>query len=74
MPRSSLFCDPKDYERYLDRYEWGGEGLPRLAEEEFCRLQEELLSLLADRAAGGRMSPTQRKRLQELRRVLISDL
>jgi len=74
MPRPNLFCDPKDYDLYLDRYEWDGEGLPKLTEEEFCRLQEELLSLEADRAAGGRVSPAQRKRLRELRRVLLSDL
>lgn len=74
MSRPNLFYDPKDYERYLDRYEWEGEGLPRLSESEFTRLQEEFHSLLADQAAGGRFTPQQRKRLRELRRLLIADL
>jgi hypothetical protein len=74
MSRPNLFYDPKDYERYLDRYEWEGEGLPRLSETEFTRLQEEFFSLLADQAAGGRFTPQQRKRLRELRRLLLSDM
>lgn len=73
MHRSRLFWEPQDYERYLDRYEWVGEGLPRLSEEEFFQLQDEFLSLQADQAAGGSLSPEQRKRLRELRRLLLAD-
>ncbi len=73
MNRSRLFREPQDYERYLDRYEWVGEGLPRLSEEEFFRLQEEFMSLQADQAAGGFLSPEQRRRLRELRRLLLAD-
>ena len=69
-----LFCTPQDYERYLDRYEWEGEGLPCLSEEEFCLLQEEMMDLEADRAAGGRLTAEQRKRLRELRRLLLADV
>lgn len=72
--RARLFCSPQDYERYLDRYEWEGEGLPRLSEEEFCRLQEEMMDMEADRAAGGRLTAEQRKRLRELRRLLLADV
>lgn len=72
--RTRLFCSPQDYERYLDRYEWEGEGLPRLSEEEFCRLQEEMMDMEADRAAGGRLTAEQRKRLRELRRLLLADV
>ena len=71
---SRLFCSPQDYDRYLDRYEWEGEGLPRLTEEDFCRLQEEMMDLEADRAAGGRLTPGQRKRLRELRRLILADV
>ena len=74
MPRGSLFCSQHDYERYLDRYEWGGEGLPKLSEEEYCALDEELMALEADRAAGGKLSPAQRKRLRELRGLLLVDV
>jgi hypothetical protein len=74
MPHSKLFYAPQDYERYLDRYEWEGEGLPRLGEEEFYRLEDEFMALQADRAAGGRMTPGQRQRLRELRRLLLADL
>ncbi len=73
MDRSRLFREPQDYERYLDRYEWVGEGLPRLSGEEFFRLQEEFMSLQADQAAGGFLSPKQRRRLRELRRLLLAD-
>lgn len=73
MYRSRLFWEPQDYERYLDRYEWVREGLPRLSEEEFFRLQEEFMSLQADQAAGGFLSPEQRRRLRELRRLLLAD-
>jgi hypothetical protein len=74
MSESSLFCSSQDYERYLDRYEWEGEGLPRLSEEEFCALDEELMDLEADRAAGGKLSPAQRKRVRELRKLLLVDV
>lgn len=75
MPRQELFCDWKDYELYLERYEWqDNSDLPMLSQEEFCRLQEELMGLLADRAAGGRLSSVQQKRLRELRRLLFADL
>lgn len=74
MARHSLFCSQDDYERYLDRYEWEGEGLPKLSKEEFCALDEELMGLEADRAAGGKLSPAQRRRLRELRRLLLADV
>ncbi len=71
MAQHSLFCSQHDYERYLDRYEWEGEGLPKLSEAEFCALDEEFMELEADRAAGGKLSPAQRRRLRELRRLLL---
>ncbi len=74
MPRSDLYCSSRDYERYLDRYEWDGEGLPRLSQEEFCRLQEEYMDLESDRAAGGQLTQDRRKRIKELRRLLLTDL
>ncbi|MBN1484535.1 MAG: hypothetical protein JXA37_07420 [Chloroflexia bacterium] len=67
------FCDTRDYAKYLGRYADEGEGEP-LSEDEFCRLQEELLDLLADRAAGGKLSPEERQRILELRRLLLSDI
>ena len=73
MSGSHLFWEPRDYERYLDRYEWVGEGLPRLSAEEFFQLQDEFLSLQADQAAGGSLSPARRRRLRELRRLLLAD-
>lgn len=74
MAQDSLFCSSQDYERYLDRYEWEGEGLPRLDEAEFCARQEELMDLEADQAAGGKLAPAQRKRLRELRKLLLADV
>jgi hypothetical protein len=74
MPQGSLFCSSHDYERYLDRHEWEGKDLPRLSEEEFCVLDEELMGLEADRAAGGSLSSAQRKRLRELRKLLLVDV
>ena len=74
MPQGNLFCFTQDYERYLDRYEWEGEGLPKLTEEEYCARQEELMALEADRAAGGKLSPALRKRLHELRKLLLADV
>ena len=74
MAADSLFCSVLDYERYLDRYEWEGEGLSRLDKAEFCALQEELMDLEADRAAGGKITPAQRKRLRALRRLLLADV
>jgi len=74
MPQDSLFCSTYDYEHYLDRYEWEGEGLPRLTEEEFCALQEEQMDLEADQAAGGKLAPAKRKRLRELRKLLLADV
>jgi hypothetical protein len=73
MCRSRLFWEAQDYERYLERYEWVGEGLPRLEAEEFFQLQDEFLSLQADQAAGGTLSPGQRRRMRELRRLLLAD-
>jgi hypothetical protein len=74
MSESSRFCSSQDYERYLDRYEWEGEDLPRLSEEEFCALDEELMDLESDQAAGGKLSPAQRKRVRELRKLLLTEV
>jgi hypothetical protein len=74
MLQDHLFCSQHDYERYLDRYEWEGEGLAKLSEEEYCALDEEFMALEADQAAGGKLSPAQRKRLRELRRLLLVDV
>lgn len=74
MAQDSLFCSSNDYERYLDRYEWEGEGLPRLSEAEYCALQEEQMDLEADRAAGGKLTPAQRKRMRELRHLLLVEV
>ena len=72
MAADRLFCSSHDYERYLDRYAWEGEGLPPLSEAEFCDLQEELMDLESDRAAGGKLTVAQRKRLRELRKLLLT--
>jgi hypothetical protein len=74
MAQGSRFCSSHDYDRYLDRYEWEGEGLPRLSEAEFCALDEEMMDLEADRAAGGKLTPAQRKRLRELRKLLLTNV
>ncbi len=74
MSRRFLYCSERDYERYLDRHAWEGEGLPLLEWDEFCRLQEELMSLLADQASGGRLTAGQQQRVRELRRLLLSDI
>ncbi len=74
MAKDRLFCSSQDYDHYLDRYEWEGTDLPRLSEAEFCTLQEELMDLEADRAAGGKLTPAQRKRLRELRKLLLADV
>ncbi len=74
MPQRNLFCSQHEYEQYLDRYEWEGTALPKLSEEEFCALDEEFMGLEADRAAGGKLTPAQRKRLRELRRLLLADV
>ena len=73
MSRRLLYCSDREYGRYLDRHAWEGEGEP-LDREEFCRLQDELMGLLADRASGGLLSPEQRRRVRELRRILLSDI
>lgn len=73
MTRSDPFCNRSDYILYLNRYTEGGTGEP-LGEEEFCQLQEEMLDLLADRAAGGQQTTEQRKRIRHLRKLLLTDI
>ncbi len=72
MPRTNLYDASQEYEQYLERYDWDGEDLPKLTAEEFCQLEDELMALEADRAAGGKLSTEQRKRLRELRRLLLA--
>jgi hypothetical protein len=58
-----------EYEEYMERYALYGEGRPKLAPQEFDKLDDELLELLA--VDSNRMTDDQIVRLQELEYLLI---
>jgi len=62
---------PDEYQQYLERYEIFGEGRPKLSPEEFDRLDDEILELLALGADAGELSPEQEERLRELEYLMI---
>ncbi len=63
----------EEYRKYLERYEIMGEGRPKLSPEEYDRLDDEMLDLLALEAETGRLSPEQEERYQELLYLLIAE-
>jgi len=62
-----------DYRDYLERYEFFGEGRRKLSQEEYDRLDDELLELLALQADGWQLTLEQDERLRELELLLILD-
>lgn len=63
----------EEYRRYLERYEMMGEGRPKLSPEEYDRLDDEILDLLALEAETGKLPPQQEERYQELVYLLIAE-
>jgi len=63
----------EEYRKYLERYEIMGEGRPKLSPEEYDRLDDEILDLLALEAETGELSPQQEERYQELLYLLIAE-
>jgi hypothetical protein len=62
-----------DYRDYLERYEFFGQGRPKLSPEEYDRLDDELLELLALQTDVLRLTLEQEERLRELELLLILD-
>jgi len=63
----------QDYKEYLERYELLGEGQPKLSLEEYDRLDDELLDILALVVNEVRLTPEQEERLSELESILLLD-
>ena len=63
----------EDYASYLERYELFSEGQPKLSPEEFDRLDDELLDLLALDAEGQELTEDQEERYLELMYLLVAD-
>jgi len=63
----------QDYKEYLERYEILGEDRPKLSLEEYDRLDDELLDLLALVVNEVRLNPEQEERLRELESILLLD-
>jgi hypothetical protein len=63
----------EEYARYLERYELFGEGQPKLSAEEFERLDDELLDLLAMDAEGQELTEDQEERYLELMYLLVAE-
>ena len=62
----------EEYASYLERYELFGEGQPKLSPEEFERLDDELLDLLAMDAGGQELTEDQEERYLELMYLLVA--
>ena len=60
----------EEYVSYLERYELCGEDRPKLSPEEFDRLDDELLDLLALDAEGQELTEDQEERYLELMYLL----
>jgi hypothetical protein len=63
----------EEYASYLKRYELFGEGQPKLSPEEFDRLDDELLDLLALDAEGQELTEDQEERYLELMYLLVAE-
>jgi hypothetical protein len=63
----------EEYASYLERYELFGEGQPKLSPEEFDRLEDELLDLLALDAEGKELTEDQEERYLELMYLLVAE-
>ena len=63
----------EDYASYLERYELFGQGRPKLSPEEFDRLDDELLDLLALDAEGEELTEDQEERYLELMYLLVAE-
>ena len=62
-----------DYRDYLERHVFFGEGRPKLSQEEYDHLDDELLELLALQVDGWQLTLEQDERLRELEVLLILD-
>lgn len=63
----------EEYASYLERYELFSEGQPKLGAEEFDRLDDELLDLLALDADGQELTEDQEERYLELMYLLVAE-
>lgn len=63
----------EDYREYLERHKILGEGQPKLSLEEYDRLDDEVLDLLALVVSEVRLTPEQEERLRELESILLLD-
>ncbi|MFB0537215.1 MAG: hypothetical protein ACETWR_19815 [Anaerolineae bacterium] len=63
----------EDYASYLERYELFGQGRPKLSPEEFDRLDDELLDILALDAEGEELTEDQEERYLELMYLLVAE-
>jgi len=63
----------EEYASYLERYEFFGEGQPKLSPQEFERLDDELLDLLAMDAVGQELTEDQEERYLELMYLLVAE-
>ena len=63
----------EEYASYLGRYELLSEGQPMLSPEEFDRLDDELLDLLALDAEGQELTEDQEERYLELMYLLVAE-
>lgn len=62
-----------DFLDYLERYEFFGESRPKLSPEEFDRLDDEWLALMALQAEGIGLPLEEESRLRELEVLLVLD-
>ncbi len=63
----------EEYISYLERYELFSEGQLKLSPEEFDRLDDELLDLLALDAEGYELTEDQEERYLELMYLLVAE-
>jgi hypothetical protein len=63
----------EEYASYLERYELLAEGQPKLSPEEFERLDDELLEILALDAEGQELTEDQEERYLELMYLLVAE-
>ena len=63
----------EEYASYLERYGLFGEDRPKLSPEEFDRLDDELLDLLALDAEGEELTEDQEERYLELMYLLVAE-
>jgi hypothetical protein len=63
----------EEYASYLERHELFSEGQPKLSPEEFDRLDDELLDLLALDAEEQELTEDQEERYLELMYLLVAE-